>query len=148
MSHQVSRTGNEPLRSRGLHEAQNHPKRLFSAEITTATSAVNRGGEGEAFALELLLGTEPPDAIAAMSDELALGALRAAARAGLRVPDDLTLTGWDDADAAADAGLTTLAQSLRDQGTDCARVALGLPTADSTRHRWHVVARATTRQPR
>ncbi|MFG1837458.1 LacI family DNA-binding transcriptional regulator [Micromonospora sp. NPDC049175] len=119
-----------------------------AGHLRLAICPVNRGGEGETFALELLRGAEPPDAIAAMSDELALGALRAAVRAGLRVPDDLTLTGWDDADAAADAGLTTLAQSLRDQGTHCARVALGLPTADSTRHRWHVVARATTRPPR
>ena len=81
-----------------------------------------------------------------MSDELALGALRAAARAGLHLPGDLTLTGWDDSDAAADAGLTTLAQSLRDQGAHCARVALGRPTQASPQHRWHIVARATTRR--
>ena len=81
-----------------------------------------------------------------MSDELALGALRAAARAGLRLPDDLTLTGWDDSDAAADAGLTTLAQSLRDQGAHCARVALGRPTHASPQHQWHIVTRATTRR--
>ena len=39
-----------------------------------------------------------------MSDELALGALRAAARAGLAVPGDVAVTGWDDTDAAAPAG--------------------------------------------
>ncbi|MEU5784293.1 substrate-binding domain-containing protein [Micromonospora lupini] len=118
-----------------------------AAELRLAICPVNHGTEGETFALELLRGAEPPDAIAAMSDELALGALRAAARAGLRVPDDLTLTGWDDADAAADAGLTTLAQSLRDQGAHCARVALGHPTEASTRHEWRVVTRSTTRRP-
>ena len=37
---------------------------------------------GEAFAEELFRGDDPPDAIAAMSDELALGALRAAAGTG------------------------------------------------------------------
>jgi DNA-binding LacI/PurR family transcriptional regulator len=46
----------------------------------------NATGLGEAFAEELLRGDDPPDAIAAMSDELALGALRAAARTGRAVP--------------------------------------------------------------
>src|SRR5919199_1583477 len=79
-------------------------------------------------ARQLLAGADPPDAIAAMSDELALGALRAAARAGLAVPETVAITGWDDTDAAAPAGLTTLAQSLREQGAHCALVALGSST--------------------
>jgi DNA-binding LacI/PurR family transcriptional regulator len=40
------------------------------------SAARNHLAEGERFARELLQGTELPDAIAAMSDELALGALR------------------------------------------------------------------------
>jgi DNA-binding LacI/PurR family transcriptional regulator len=64
----------------------------------------------------------PIDAVAAMSDELALGALRA----GL---GDVPVTGWDDGDAAEAAGLTTIAQSLHDQGARCARLALGEPPA-------------------
>src|SRR6202043_3209676 len=71
---------------------------------------------GEAMSDELFRGADPPDAIAAMSDELALGALRAAARAGRTVPGSVAITGWDDRDAAASAGLTTIRQSLRDQG--------------------------------
>ncbi|MFG1885338.1 substrate-binding domain-containing protein [Micromonospora sp. NPDC049102] len=118
-----------------------------AAQLRLAVCPVNHSAEGETFALELLQGAEPPDAIAAMSDELALGALRAATRVGLRVPDDLTLTGWDDADAAADAGLTTLAQSLREQGAHCARVALGHSTDAPPRHLWQVVTRSTTRRP-
>lgn len=58
------------------------------------------------------------------------------------------MTGWDDSDAAASAGLTTLAQSLRDQGAHCARTALGLGTQTAVRHEWHVVERTTTRRPR
>jgi DNA-binding LacI/PurR family transcriptional regulator len=130
----------------GLLEAwtqAGHP----AANLRLAVCPVNHITEGEAFAGELLQGTDPPDAIAAMSDELALGALRAAGRAGLHVPDDLAVTGWDDSDAAASAGLTTLAQSLRDQGAQCARAALGLPTDASARHEWQVVVRTTTRRP-
>ena len=87
----------------------------------------NATGLGEAFAGRLLRGGDPPDAIAAMSDELALGALRAAASAGFDVPGAVAITGWDDTDAAAPAGLSTVRQSLRDQGETCARIALGLP---------------------
>ncbi len=128
----------------GLRQAwtdAGHP----AAGLRLAVCPVNHITEGETFAGELLRGTDPPDAIAAMSDELALGALRAAAGAGLRVPDDLAVTGWDDSDAAAPAGLTTLAQSLRDQGAHCARAALGHPTPAAARHEWRVVLRATTR---
>ncbi len=119
-----------------------------AAQLRLAVCPVNHTTEGETFAIELLQGADPPDAIAAMGDELALGALRAAASAGLRVPDDVAVTGWDDRDAAAPAGLTTLAQSLRDQGAHCAYVALGRPAEASARHEWRVVVRTTTRRPR
>lgn len=129
----------------GFRDAWTHSGQR-AADLRLAVCPVNHVAEGETFAAELLQGTDPPDAIAAMSDELALGALRAAASAGLRVPDDVALTGWDDTDAAAPAGLTTLAQSLREQGAHCARAALGRPTTASTSHDWHVVVRASTRR--
>jgi DNA-binding LacI/PurR family transcriptional regulator len=116
-----------------------------AARLRLAVCPVNHIAEGETFVGELLPGDDPPDAIAAMSDELAFGALRAAASAGLHVPDDLAITGWDDNDGAAPAGLTTLAQSLREQGAHCARAALGRTTDASARHEWQVVERTTTR---
>ena len=75
-----------------------------AAELRLAVCPVNDAEQGETLAAELLDGPDRPDAVAAMSDELALGALRAAARAGRRVPEDLAVTGWDDSDAAAPAG--------------------------------------------
>lgn len=116
-----------------------------AGQLRLAVCPVNHITAGEAFAGQVLTGGDPPDAIAAMSDELALGALRAATAAGRRVPEDLAVTGWDDSDAAAPAGLTTLAQSLRDQGAHCARVALGLTGPAPDHPRWHVVVRDTTR---
>ena len=118
------------------------------AELRVAVCPVNATADGEAFAAELFRGGDPPGAIAAMSDELALGALRAAARAGRNVPDAVAITGWDDSDAAAPAGLTTLGQSLRDQGSRCARIALGRElSAAGDPPGWHVVERASTRRP-
>jgi DNA-binding LacI/PurR family transcriptional regulator len=115
--------------------------------VRVAVCPDNSAASGEALTEELLAADQPPDAIAAMSDELALGALRAIDRAGVAVPGELAVTGWDDSDAAAPAGLTTLAQSLRVQGVRCAQIALGTatPTAADHRAEWRVVRRRTTR---
>jgi DNA-binding LacI/PurR family transcriptional regulator len=118
------------------------------AGLRVAVCPANATAHGEALAEELFRGGSPPDAIAAMSDELALGALRAASRAGRTVPDAVAITGWDDSDAAAPAGLTTLRQSLRDQGKRCARIALGHPQpAAQDPPNWQVIPRASTRPP-
>jgi DNA-binding LacI/PurR family transcriptional regulator len=116
--------------------------------LRIAVCPANATAHGEAFAEELFRGDGPPDVIAAMSDELALGALRAASRTGHTVPDAVAITGWDDSDAAAPAGLTTLRQSLRDQGKRCAHIALGhpRPVAEDPPD-WQVIPRASTRPP-
>jgi DNA-binding LacI/PurR family transcriptional regulator len=107
----------------------------------------NATAYGEAVAGQVFRGDDPPDAIAAMSDELALGALRAAARADRSVPGAVAITGWDDSDPAAPAGLTTLRQSLRDQGKRCARIALGHPQPAEAQDppSWQVIERTSTR---
>jgi DNA-binding LacI/PurR family transcriptional regulator len=87
--------------------------------LTVAVAERNTAAEGARLAAALLNAPEPPEAIAAMSDELALGALRAA--------PNVAITGWDGSDAAVEAGLTTVWQSLHDQGAECARIALGHP---------------------
>ena len=117
-----------------------------AGDLRVAVCPANAAELGEAFADELFRGDDPPDAIAAMSDELALGALRAAARAGRAVPGTVAVTGWDDSDTAAHAGLTTVWQSLRDQGRRCARIALGhRPPADQDPPGWRVIQRSSTR---
>ncbi len=116
-------------------------------QLRVAVCPHNSAAHGEALAHALLADETPPDAIAAMSDELALGALRAADRAGIEVPAALAVSGWDDSEAAAAAGLTTLAQSLREQGVRCAHLALGnaTPSAEDQRADWRVIRRRSTR---
>ena len=109
--------------------------------------AGNSAAEAEHHAAEALAAPDAPDAVAAMGDELALGVLRAAARLGRRVPDDLTVTGWDDTPQARQAGLTTIAQSLRDQGAHCARLALGETPDHPYEPDWTLVRRASTSRP-
>ncbi|MEC3992299.1 LacI family DNA-binding transcriptional regulator [Actinacidiphila sp. DG2A-62] len=56
-------------------------------------------------------GHEPPDAVFAYNDRMALGAMRALARRGLRVPEDVAVVGFDDTDEGryAAVSLTTVA---------------------------------------
>jgi LacI family transcriptional regulator len=81
---------------------------------------------GERMAERLLALPEPPTAIVAASDLMAVGALRAAAARGLRVPDDLSVVGFDDIMVAAhlQPGLTTLRQDKTGLGGAAARALL------------------------
>ena len=66
-------------------------------------------------------------ALLAMSDVLAIGALRAARDLGWRVPEDLSIVGFDDIELASyvDPPLTTVHQSPRDKGETALRLLLG-----------------------
>jgi DNA-binding LacI/PurR family transcriptional regulator len=78
-----------------------------------------RGAE----AAETLLASRPrPTALIVLSDQLALGALQAASRLGIDVPGELSIIGYDDIPAAADAGLTTVRQPLLEKGAAAARL--------------------------
>lgn len=113
-------------------------------DVTVAVCERNDTAEAERITATLLSAAPRPDAIAAMSDEQAAGVLRAARAAGCAVPDDVAVTGWDDAAVAARLGLTTVAQSLREQGAVCARAALDhdLTTRAAS---WTVIHRSSTR---
>jgi DNA-binding LacI/PurR family transcriptional regulator len=114
------------------------------SDVVVAVCAHNDSMEAQRAAATLLDSDLPPDAIAAMGDQQAAGVVRAARAAGRAIPEDLTLSGWDDAAVAAELGLTTVAQSLREQGAACARAALG-ETPDPAPAAWSVVRRASTR---
>lgn len=62
----------------------------------------------------MLKKAEPPDGLFAASDVIAIGAMRALAEAGLRVPQDLSLVGFDDIPLAAYSHppLTTIRQDF------------------------------------
>jgi DNA-binding LacI/PurR family transcriptional regulator len=113
-------------------------------DVVIAVCARNDADEAARLAATLFASTEPPDAIAAMSDQQAAGVVRAARAAGSVIPDDVALTGWDDAAVAAELDLTTVAQSLRDQGAACAHAALGQKPNHHTAS-WSVVRRGSTR---
>ena len=73
---------------------------------------------GYALARELLALPEPPDGVLCSSDHLAVGALGAIKEAGLSVPNDIALVGFDNRYFAAHQRppLTTVALPLREMG--------------------------------
>jgi LacI family transcriptional regulator len=81
---------------------------------------------GHQAAARLLALDEPPTAIFAASDMMALGVIRAAAEAGLRIPEDLSVVGFDDIQLAQHVHppLTTLAQDKAGLGVEAANALL------------------------
>jgi DNA-binding LacI/PurR family transcriptional regulator len=69
-----------------------------------------------AMATRMLTLPAPPTAIACASDTQASGVIDAAGSLGLRVPEDLSVTGYDDLDLAAQLRLTTVHQPLFESG--------------------------------
>ncbi|AYC42823.1 LacI family DNA-binding transcriptional regulator [Streptomyces griseorubiginosus] len=71
---------------------------------------------------------EPPTAIFAASDQMALGAIEALRRRGLRVPEDMSLVGFDDLPEVRWSAppLTTIRQPLSEMGKLAVRTILKL----------------------
>ncbi len=98
---------------------------------------------------------DPPTAVFAGSDEIAVGLLEAARRRGVRVPEDLSVVGFDDTQLAefCSPPLTVVRQPLREMGRVAVRTALQLASGDSLDSH-HVelatslVVRASTAAPR
>jgi len=78
---------------------------------------------GETAMRQLLALAEPPTAVFAASDMMAVGAIKALADAGLACPDDVAIVGFDDIQLAeyVSPPLTTVRQDKRGLGTAAAR---------------------------
>lgn len=107
---------------------------------------------GRDAARELLALPDPPTAVFAGNDLQALGVYEAAHERGLRLPDDLSVVGYDDIAPArwVTPALTTVHQPLRRMGAEAARIVLraasGGPQAETPRLdlATHLVVRAST----
>jgi DNA-binding LacI/PurR family transcriptional regulator len=94
--------------------------------VTVHSAERNDRDAGAAAAAELLAVSPRPTAIFAVTDILALGVIDASIAAGIAVPDELSVAGFDDIPAAATnvPSLTTVAHALYEQGVAAARLAL------------------------
>jgi DNA-binding LacI/PurR family transcriptional regulator len=86
--------GRRALRAAGL------PARVLEDVVVPEMNA-----SGGGLAAEKLLAGDLPDAIFCANDLLALGVLRALSQAGVRVPDDVALIGYDDIEFSSAAAV-------------------------------------------
>ena len=88
---------------------------------------------GQEAANHLLDLPEPPTAIFAASDYVALGVLRALQKRGLSVPRDLSLVGFDDIALASllQPALTTIRQPIDQLGQEGVKLLVSMLSADS-----------------
>ena len=102
-------------------------RRGYRAALASAGTLPDRGLEAEAIpeidsgrdaATALLALPDPPTAIFAFNDNIAIGVIQAARARGLRVPDDLSVVGFDDVEHATivTPALTTVRQPLAEMG--------------------------------
>lgn len=94
------------------------PEWIAFSDLTVAS--------GSAAAARILAGDPFPDAIACVSDLVAIGTLQAIRSRGLRVPEDIGVIGFDDIDAASYS--TPPLTTIRQQKDDLGRVAAELLT--------------------
>ena len=102
-------------------------------------------------AAELLAREPRPTAVFAASDVQAIGVLEAAQAAGVPVPEELSVIGFDNVEAAGFTGLTTVAQPLEEigrLGADLLLRAVSGEEVPSRRMPLEIVARGSTAPPR
>jgi LacI family transcriptional regulator len=101
---------------------------LAAAGIDIPPEWIGHGAHGRYEARDLarriLMADHAPTAIFAASDTQALGVVAAARELGLHVPDDLSVIGYDDIEAADYVGLTTIRQQLFESGRRGAEILL------------------------
>ncbi|MDI5939248.1 MULTISPECIES: LacI family DNA-binding transcriptional regulator [unclassified Micromonospora] len=110
---------------------------------------------GRELAAELLSRPAPPTAVVCGNDLQALGVYAAAREADLRIPDDLSVVGFDDIDQAAWLAppLTTVRQPFGEIGATAARLALSMadghaPAQERYELNTALVVRGSTAPPR
>jgi DNA-binding LacI/PurR family transcriptional regulator len=109
-------------------------ERGIALEDLAVMEAPNDRDAAVPYAAELLAARPETTAILAMSDVLAFAAIDAARSRGLRVPEDLSVVGFDDVPEAATSSppLTTVSQPAVEKGRLAARLILepGPPRAE------------------
>jgi DNA-binding LacI/PurR family transcriptional regulator len=71
---------------------------------------------GSEAAVQLLSIASPPTAIFALSDEMAIGAIKTLHEMNLRIPEDVSVLGFDDNDMSDYVGLSTVRQPVMEYG--------------------------------
>jgi LacI family transcriptional regulator len=145
--------GSSEDRFRGYQEALALSGMAFNANLVYQGDFFKAKGFD---ALNAFLTLEtPPTAVLASNDEMAFGAMEAALGLGYRVPEDISIVGFDDIPPAADAHppLTTVHQPLQEMGSTATKLLLDLieetgePEVPSIRLPTKLIIRQSTTTP-
>ena len=98
-AHEGEVIGSAGLRLRGYREALEAAGIPYDDDIVAYTTLWHRANGARAMH-ELLDRRVEFDAVFGLNDTLALGAMRTMQEAGIHVPDDVSVVGWDDLDEA------------------------------------------------
>lgn len=122
-------------RYRGLEQAMRVAG--IPSDPVLQVDAITTEEAGHAAALDLLARGVPFDAIFAGSDLIAVGAMRALEEEGVRVPEDVSVIGFDDIPAAAlsHPPLTTIAQDYARAGELLVDALIGQIAGAKTEHK-------------
>ena len=98
----------------------------YGLSPTSMSEGVFSVDSGYLQTVALLHNSQRPTAICAANDLLAIGAMRAIFEADLRIPEDVSIVGYDDIPFASfiHPSLTTISQSARSIGTESAQLLL------------------------
>jgi DNA-binding LacI/PurR family transcriptional regulator len=143
----------------GVARLAGYRSALASAGLPHRPEYIRHTGPDEAAARrqmrELLDLPQPPTAVFACSDRMALGAYDALAERGLRVPDDMSVVGFDDLPEArwASPALTTVRQPVSEMAATALRLLVRLmdgdrPESTRTELSTRLITRESTAAPR
>jgi DNA-binding LacI/PurR family transcriptional regulator len=116
----IAFVGEQPQSAFGFvasaHREEGYRRAISDAGLTIRPEWIRYGAylhtAARQMARDLLQLAEPPTAIVAASDTQAVGCLDAARQLGVRVPEDLSIIGYDDIELASTMGLSTVRQPL------------------------------------
>jgi LacI family transcriptional regulator, repressor for deo operon, udp, cdd, tsx, nupC, and nupG len=124
-------------RARGANGAARARARGAIDPSLILTTGENSYAAGAQAAVTLLTLPNPPTAVFAVSDTLAIGVIKGLRRAGRRVPDDVAVVGFDDLPIAEvfEPGLTTVAQPMPELGAAAVDMLLARMAGEHPAHR-------------
>ena len=98
--------------------------------------------------------SDPPTAVFLGNDEMALGAYQAIRAAGLKVPDDISVVGFDDTPMSARVWppMTTVRLPIRSMGSGAAELLIAAGNGDFAKSRMtfspEIIVRESTAPPK
>lgn len=141
----------------GFDRLAGYRKAMRHYSLPVASEMIVEGDFSEQSGYNAMMKLLPaqPEAVFVASDTMALGAMRAVQEAGLRVPEDISIAGYDDMPFAASSNppLTTMRQPIQQCGAVAAQTLIDMIDRPSaTQHHiilpTELVIRASCRSPK